>query len=61
MEILDVAKKLGAAIQEHELYKAYAAAKQKNDDDKELQDLIEDRPAFEERAKKVLVNLKKEF
>ena len=28
---------------------------------KELQDLIDDRPAFEERAKRVLVNLKKEF
>ena len=28
---------------------------------KELQDLIDDRPSFEERAKKVLVNLKKEF
>ena len=40
MEILDVAKQLGAAIQEHDLYKAYAAAKQRNDDDKELQDLI---------------------
>ncbi len=40
MEILDVARELGAAIQEHDLYKAYAAAKQKNDDDKALQDLI---------------------
>lgn len=28
---------------------------------KELQDLIDDKPAFVERAKKVLVNLKKEF
>ncbi len=40
MEILDIARELGAAIQENELYKAFAAAKKANDEDKELQDLI---------------------
>lgn len=40
MEILDIARELGAAIQENELYKAFAAAKKANDEDKALQDLI---------------------
>lgn len=40
MEILDLARELGAAIQENDLYKAFAAAKKANDEDKELQDLI---------------------
>ena len=40
MEILDIARELCTAIQENELYKAFAAAKKANDEDKALQDLI---------------------
>ena len=40
MEILEITRELGKAIQENELYKAFAKAKKANDEDKELQDLI---------------------
>ncbi|MGN0173037.1 MAG: YlbF family regulator [Acutalibacteraceae bacterium] len=40
MEILEITRKLGAAIQADETYKKFAEAKKTNDEDKELQDLI---------------------
>ncbi|MEG1887723.1 MAG: YlbF family regulator [Oscillospiraceae bacterium] len=40
MEILDLTRQLGVAIQEDERYKTFAAAKKENDDNKDLQDKI---------------------
>lgn len=40
MDIITMARQLGQAIQESEAYIRYAACKQKNDEDKELQELI---------------------
>ncbi len=40
MEILEIARQLGAAIQADSTYKKFAEAKKTNDEDKELQDLI---------------------
>ena len=40
MEILEITRELGKAIQADETYKKFAIAKKNNDDDRELQDLI---------------------
>lgn len=40
MDVIELARQLGKAIQEDERYSDYMLAKEKNDADKELQDLI---------------------
>ncbi|MBE6901127.1 MAG: YlbF family regulator [Ruminococcaceae bacterium] len=40
MDVIEIARQLGKAIQEDERYSDYMLAKEKNDADKELQDLI---------------------
>lgn len=40
MNVIEVARELGKALQADERYKAYLIAKEKNDNDKELQDII---------------------
>lgn len=40
MDVITKARELGKLIQESEKYKQYHEAKKKNDDDKELQDMI---------------------
>lgn len=40
MDIIEITRTLGSELQQDERYIRYAVAKQKNDEDKELQDLI---------------------
>ncbi len=41
MDIIELTRKLGAAIQQEESYKKFMAAKQRNEEDLELQDKIQ--------------------
>ena len=66
MDVIELARQLGKAIQEDERYSDYMLAKEKNDSDKELQDLIgefnlirqnllmeQERPAEEQEPEKM--------
>ncbi len=40
MNVIELARQLGTAIQQDETYKTFVAAKEENDNDKELQEMI---------------------